>query len=219
MTQLLRMLLGTYTVLARGTRHDGCDTHSSSFDYYLLVQQYTPSFPLVDIHDELFTLHGLWPSRNTTRTLSSYPCFCEPLDRFTPDALPLDLHRELVSFWPTLMPGHSNEWFWIHEWQKHGSCADTLRISDAYWRMALRLRSEYDLGAVFHTSPLAPLSADVVHTIRQRIYDKWGVTPLVACSGGAMLSITLCVDRTTHDVVPCSTAVLEDHGYVNKCWV
>ena len=191
----------------------GCD-QSPAFDYYLFVQQYAPSFPGNEAHD-YFTVHGLWPSRNGNHTLSSYPCFCHHADPdLEPGGLSSALQRDLRTFWPTLMPGHSNEWFWSHEWGKHGTCAVTLPTATAYFQTTLDLRAQYDLRRVL---PLSLLDSRQYspEVIRQTVRAHYSVTPLVSCHHHTMLSIALCVDRHSHQVVECSPAVL--HGSFNTC--
>ena len=64
-----------------------------------------------------WTIHGLWPSFNETR----YPAFCNAV-AFNASALDPILD-DLNLYWPSCESYHtSNDAFWSHEWEKHGSC-------------------------------------------------------------------------------------------------
>ena len=69
---------------------------------------------LIKEEDGSFSIHGLWPQYS----LNSYPTFCRPvnfkLDKLDP------IIDELNNYWYSNRG--SNETFWKHEYEKHGSC-------------------------------------------------------------------------------------------------
>ena len=78
-----------------------------------------------------WTLHGLWPEWQNE---------CEG-PQFDMDALK-DIHDEMESKWPSCPEyGESEEEFWSHEWQKHGTCSGMGQVE--YFKKALQMRDKY----------------------------------------------------------------------------
>merc|ERR1719387_2774899 len=100
------VLASAPTALAVLHGHGGCDTHSSSFDYMLHVQQW-PEYERKNI--DFFTMHGMWPSR-TGPDESSYPCTYtnEPFDPSKLTSVQADMNK----YWPSLKG--PNTPFWTH---------------------------------------------------------------------------------------------------------
>lgn len=119
------------------------------FDYYVFVRQWGNTLcedvscsrkPKCD-----FTIHGLWPNY-----YKGYPeeCTREEFDEDQIDSLIPQL--EIV--WPSYMG--SNEAFWTHEWEKHGTC--TGKSQYKYFRNVLRLEDSYDLLDTFGKYDIVP---------------------------------------------------------------
>tara|TARA_B100001093_G_C26457062_1_gene854802 strand:+ start:59 stop:667 length:609 start_codon:yes stop_codon:yes gene_type:complete len=91
--------------------------------YYLALKRNNP--------EEKWTIHGLWPQTN----LESYPVFCRKvtfdIKKLSPiiDKLYIDWHSDQTS----------NDYFWSHEWEKHGSCMFTEMDELEYFTKALDL--------------------------------------------------------------------------------
>ena len=64
-----------------------------------------------------YMIHGLWPQYNHT----SYPEFCGVVPYVNPIYLSSDIYDQMLKKWITC--NEDPDVFWMHEWQKHGSCA------------------------------------------------------------------------------------------------
>lgn len=80
---------------------------------------------------EKWSIHGLWPQTS----LDSYPTFCRKVsfDIKKLNTILDDLHYDWYS---TVEP---DEYFWSHEWEKHGSCMFTEMEELDYFTKALDL--------------------------------------------------------------------------------
>ena len=64
-----------------------------------------------------FNLHGLWPSSPSRYSSGVQDC---PAPSFNSRFLPRDLKDSMRTYWSALF--NEEDWFWGHEWSKHGSC-------------------------------------------------------------------------------------------------
>ena len=67
-----------------------------------------------------WTIHGLWPNRMS----GGWPQYCTR-EQFDPNEIK-DLIPEMDKDWPNLMQDRPHYDFWTHEYEKHGTCAETL---------------------------------------------------------------------------------------------
>lgn len=90
----------------------------------------------------VFTIHGLWPEFAN----GSYPSYCSlPAGVPARSVIPLEDLSEMNCVWPSL--SGSNEEFWLHEWNKHGTCAFPLIGNmPQYYSTVLELNRLYDLN-------------------------------------------------------------------------
>ena len=76
-------------------------------------------------------IHGLWPQYS----LNQYPTFCKKVN-FDYDKLS-PIINELNTYWYSTE--ETNEEFWKHEWEKHGSCMFTYMDELTYFKTTLSL--------------------------------------------------------------------------------
>ena len=69
---------------------------------------------LIKESDGYYSIHGLWPQYS----LQSYPTFCRPVNFSLTKLDPI--MDKLNKYWYSTKG--SNETFWKHEYEKHGSC-------------------------------------------------------------------------------------------------
>ncbi|PAV60506.1 hypothetical protein WR25_25518 [Diploscapter pachys] len=148
---VLSLLLAT-TCWAQASRkkNDG-----ANFDYFMLVRIYPDAVCRADddtVPDSceipkgtpMWTLHGLWPNYAD----GSYPQFCKGHPRKY-DQHAIDPIREtLLKFWPNYYPTKTADSFWKHEYEKHGTCSQSLPDFDSelkYFNKSLDLNALYDL--------------------------------------------------------------------------
>ena len=85
-----------------------------------------------------YHVHGLWPqwlngcSTDGTQTL----------ERSEFKGINKKLYLRMLENWPTCKKGSTNENFWNHEWQKHGSCSRGLTRME-YFSTTLALAEKY----------------------------------------------------------------------------
>lgn len=84
-----------------------------------------------------FTIHGLWPDKCVG---VDFDAFCRR-DLFIDDvfhlltdnqeardsAARLQLFHDMSLYWPNMFRPGQDEWLWIHEFNKHGTCMRTIR--------------------------------------------------------------------------------------------
>jgi len=81
-----------------------------------------------------WSIHGLWPQYNK----DSYPQFCKKVS-FDPKLLD-PIEPELDKYWHS--DRGSDDDFWKHEWEKHGSCFFTKIDEFGYFNTTLKLFKE-----------------------------------------------------------------------------
>ncbi|KAF7491563.1 Ribonuclease DdI [Sarcoptes scabiei] len=94
---------------------------NTHFDYFLLAAQWPETFcsqhNCIKFQDH-WSIHGMWPQNFD----QSYPSFC--CSNHTYDhRLIKPLESELIAYWKEIQSGKDNDWFWSHEYTKHGTCA------------------------------------------------------------------------------------------------
>jgi len=127
---------------------------------------------LKKVERDTWTLHGLWPGNCDGR---SYNTNCNPdreeyeIENVIRDKDP-ELLSEMEKIWLSGNPdpNKDNNWFWAHEWNKHGQCVSTItpkclgskyQENDdivTYFEKAVELRSIYDLYPVLERSKIVP---------------------------------------------------------------
>ncbi|RDW65320.1 hypothetical protein BP5796_10012 [Coleophoma crateriformis] len=94
----------------------------------LLSTQFWDAAPAVGPADS-WTLHGLWPDLCD----GTYPTFCKSAPQYhnitqiLTSAGQTSLLADMETYW--LPNSGTNEHFWQHEWNKHGTCVNTLAPS------------------------------------------------------------------------------------------
>ncbi|KAJ2720612.1 hypothetical protein GGI07_004492 [Coemansia sp. Benny D115] len=164
-----------------------------------------------------FTVHGLWPDTCDGKQLPAGGCDRERaytnISSIIQHSDPM-LFADMTTYWPSNKG--DNNWFWTHEWVKHGTCVSTLHprcyaahsedgyvpqqeVSD-YFRSILQLREKYDLYKALAASGIVPTEPETgrrpknTYTIKQfkkAIFDAWGVEPNVRCVGRRLQEVYL----------------------------
>ncbi|KAJ2041718.1 hypothetical protein GGI03_000196 [Coemansia sp. RSA 2337] len=163
---------------------------------------------------DAFTIHGLWPDTcagkmlpgdgcDSTRSYTNISSIVEATDPA--------LLKELNTFWPSNKG--DNNWFWTHEWVKHGTCVTTLHprcyahddyvpqqeVVD-YFRSVLALRAKYNVFQALNASGIVPTEPETgrrpknTYTLtqfKQAIRAAWGVEPNVKCIGRRLQEVQI----------------------------
>ncbi|ORX42066.1 ribonuclease T2 [Piromyces finnis] len=127
---------------------------------------------LKKVEKDTWTLHGLWPGNCDGKT---YLTNCNP-EREEENIEEIirtkdeDLLSEMEKIWLSGNPDQlkDNNWFWAHEWNKHGQCVSTItpqclgsnykKDDDiiTYFEKAVELRSIYDLYPILEKADIVP---------------------------------------------------------------
>ena len=97
---------GRYTDIGRNSTSKASSTVDCGITQYILALEDDCGFE---------SIHGLWPDPEET---CEY-CTDEPFDESKLTSETLELMNE---YWPTCYDDSTNEEFWTHEWEKHGTC-------------------------------------------------------------------------------------------------
>ncbi|KAF5793809.1 putative ribonuclease T(2) [Helianthus annuus] len=187
---------------------------SQDFDFFYFVQQWPGSFcdtkhgccyPGTGKPASDFGIHGLWPNRND----GSYPSNCDSSNPFDASKIS-DLMSQMKSDWPTLScPSSEGLTFWGHEWDKHGTCSETVLDQHGYFSTALSLKTQINLLQALESAGIHPNGSEYsLRSIRDAVKEASGYTPWIECntdsSGNSQLyQIYLCVDSSGSGFVEC----------------
>ncbi|KAG2230830.1 hypothetical protein INT48_003983 [Thamnidium elegans] len=97
---------------------------SPKYGLVVLALQWTPGY---GPNDE-FTIHGLWPDTCSGRMAPIRGCDnSRRSNRVASIVRDMNstIYNRMNTFWPSNKG--DNNWFWSHEWTKHGTCVSTLR--------------------------------------------------------------------------------------------
>jgi ribonuclease T2 len=191
---------------------------NGTWDLLLLVEQWAigvclttpPPCAVPSVVTNYFTLHGLWPNNND----GSYPSYCNS-NAFDITQL-TSIQTELDDYWPDLYSADSTS-FWSHEWDKHGTCAQSLPALSTeldFFSQTLNLRAQYDLYTALWNAGIKPDPSNT-YTSSQfstAISNAFGVQPLMSCgtdTGGnsILVQVALCINKNLQ-VEVCPSAVV-----------
>ncbi|XP_020105232.1 ribonuclease 1-like isoform X2 [Ananas comosus] len=159
----------------------------------------TSGKPLAD-----FGIHGLWPNNND----GSYPLNCDSHNPFKSSEIK-ELIGQMQKHWPTLAcPSNDGLKFWGHEWNKHGTCSESVLDQHSYFETALRLQKETNLLEILRESGIRPGGFYRLDEIKEAIKEGLGFAPGIECnrdeSGTNQLyQIFLCVDNSGKQIIEC----------------
>ncbi len=227
------LAMGAAISVARSDQPSQC----SLFDTYVLANTWAPTlcrrYPddnncaSIETLDH-WVLHGLWP--NGSR-IGSYPSNCKG-PKFDEEAV-IDLAPEMRAEWPNIAydpkgrqskaGDHlTNEAFWGHEWDKHGTCAllcdDAITSQRDYILLMLELNRTYDIGEAMRRGGIAPdddwtISAQ---SIVDALETSFGVKPRISCYTDPgndiayLLDAWLCLEPGSDNLIDCEASTKAD---------
>ncbi|XP_039034722.1 ribonuclease 1-like [Hibiscus syriacus] len=188
---------------------------SKGFDFFYFVQQWPGSYcdsgkfsccyPPTGKPTADFSIHGLWPNYIN----GSYPQNCDPSNPFNESEIS-DLISSMRMNWPSLAcPSSSGESFWSHEWEKHGTCSESVLDQHTYFRTALSLRQQTKFLQSLTGAGINPDGGSYsVENIKDAIKEGTGYTPWIECnedsSGNSQLyQVYLCLDSSGSNLIEC----------------
>ncbi|KAJ1701430.1 hypothetical protein LUZ63_001209 [Rhynchospora breviuscula] len=156
-----------------------------AYDFFYFVQQRPFDFGI----------HGLWPNYNN----GSYPANCDPNNPFAISQIQ-DLVSSLRANWTSLScPSSDSSSFWQHEWDKHGTCSETVLNQHGYFQAALNLKSKTGLLSCLKSAGISPNGGSYTSTnVEAAIKTCIGHTPYVECNKDASSRYQLYQVYTCH---------------------
>ncbi|KAH7683611.1 Ribonuclease T(2) protein [Dioscorea alata] len=186
-----------------------------SYDFFYFVQQWPGShcdtrrgccYPTTGINPEAnFTIHGLWPNYDNGK----YPHDCDYKNRY--DATKIkDLLPKMQTKWPTLeCPSADGSKLWAHEWNRYGTCSESILDQHSYFRAGLDLQNKANILSILEDANIRP-NGELYSTkhITEVIKEALGVLPSIECNRDAsrnpqLFQIYLCVDKLGKDFIDC----------------
>lgn len=133
---------------------------------------------LLPKHEE-WTIHGIWPSKFHTTS----PQFCNKSLEFNSSAL-APIENVLKERWFDIHKGSKPYSFWKHEWDKHGTCAVTVKALNNefnYFQGALKLFEKYNMTGVLTKASILPGNKYMVQDMITRIQNILNKTVQITC--------------------------------------
>eukprot|EP00246_Nothoceros_aenigmaticus_P009945 TRINITY_DN2609_c0_g1_i1.p1 TRINITY_DN2609_c0_g1~~TRINITY_DN2609_c0_g1_i1.p1 ORF type:complete len:225 (-),score=0.77 TRINITY_DN2609_c0_g1_i1:229-903(-) len=187
---------------------------AQNFDFFYLVVQWPGAYcdtsngccyPTTGKPASDFSIHGLWPNYND----GSYPSNCDSSNPFQ-ESLVQDLEPQLRVEWPTLAcPSGTGVTFWQHEWEKHGTCSESVLNEHQYFQATLALRQQINFLGALNAAGIYPNDKKYSLTsIKSALTSGLGKTPGIECnkdpSGNSQLyQIYVCVDTDGSTIITC----------------
>ncbi|KAK1308659.1 Ribonuclease 1 [Acorus calamus] len=184
------------------------------FDFFYFVQQWPGSYcdtkqsccyPTTGKPEADFSIHGLWPNYND----GSYPSNCDHDSPFDSSKIS-NLIPKMQSDWPTLAcPSGNGLKFWKHEWEKHGTCSESMLDHHAYFETALKLKDQLNLLQVLKSSGIEPDGGFYsLKSIKAAIKEGTGYMPGIECNvdesrNSQLYQIYMCVDSSGTSFINC----------------
>uniref|UniRef100_A0A1D1Z8R6 Extracellular ribonuclease LE n=1 Tax=Anthurium amnicola TaxID=1678845 RepID=A0A1D1Z8R6_9ARAE len=187
---------------------------AQDFDFFYFVMQWPGSYcdtkqsccyPTTGKPAADFGIHGLWPNYND----GSYPSNCDPDSPFDASKIQ-DLIGRMQSDWPTLAcPSGSGLQFWEHEWEKHGTCAESVLDQHQYFQTALDLKKQVGILSALTNAGIEPDGGYYsLASISQAITAAIGHRPGIECNvdearNNQLYQIYICVDNSASKLIDC----------------
>ncbi|XP_057530705.1 ribonuclease 1-like [Amaranthus tricolor] len=187
-----------------------------NFDYhaFYFIHQWLPSYcnqkgtkccypptgrPAAD-----FTIYGLWPYNDGGNSLQNCP-------GSSYDVAPLKaIQNMLQKDWPSLTCPQIGRKFWLHEWNKHGTCSKSVLDELAYFHAASNMKNKLNIFEALSKARIIPNNQFYqVENIKAAITQATGYRPFIFCNHDAegnsqIWQVIFCVDKSGTKLVNCS---------------
>lgn len=144
----------------------------------------------------------MWPSVSS----GTQPAFCG--GTFEPSDISSIL-RKMEYAWPSY--DGSNDSFWSHEYDKHGSCAKDSPGMDTvfgFFNTTIGIWENLDIMGAMNAAGVYPSDSQSykVEDIVRGMSQKLGYAPVIGCSDGDINTMALCFDRSLQ-LGPCPSSL------------
>ncbi|KAI9253582.1 base non specific RNase Rh [Sporodiniella umbellata] len=174
---------------------------SPKYGLVALTLQWSPGYGPSDE----FTIHGLWPDTCEGRYAPRNGCDRSRMTNSISSIIRSQngtLYNRMNVFWPS--NNRNNNWFWSHEWNKHGTCVSTLRPTCygpsyvkyqeiiEYFNKVNDLRDQYDVYGALSLNGVLPGNTYNVNTFADAIKSYLGARPILDCDrSGTLTEVSL----------------------------
>ncbi|PVU88072.1 hypothetical protein BB559_005735 [Furculomyces boomerangus] len=157
-----------------------------------------------------FTIHGLWPDRCDGTMTPRNGCDRSRQVKGVADNIfdsNITLYNQMKELWPSNKG--DDDYFWTHEWNKHGTCVTTLdpkcykegqfkKGTDIleYFKTAVGLQLEYNIHEALRKHGIVPTKSNneklySPQEFKDAIKKEFGGEPNLRCSGNKLVEIHL----------------------------
>ncbi|XP_074593109.1 ribonuclease Phyb-like [Brevipalpus obovatus] len=189
---------------------EGC-VRPQQFDYLMLsVMNSGMEGSIQKPSSHSWTIHGLWP-QIFKRQDYGYCCAPHQHEYLNPSDLS-SIEALLKEFWPSK---HDNDFgFWIHEWKRHGTCAQLTEYASKkhFFLKALKLYFITNVDAALAKAGIKYNGIYSAQTILNALGNQLGVPPTLVCrnnvgSNQAISEIRFCFDSKAMKRIACSNPI------------
>ncbi|KAJ8664607.1 hypothetical protein QAD02_006269 [Eretmocerus hayati] len=132
-----------------------------------------------------WTLHGLWPS-NSQDDRGEGLKKCGGIYKPIIDKPIAEMRKDLMESWPNYDPTNTNEIFWAHEYQEHGTCAsstESMNTAKKYFQESLRLLNLHNMKDIMNKANVTPGDIYTLKDLRHKINKVAGAEVQLICGG------------------------------------
>ena len=111
--------------------------------------------------------------------------------------------------WPSVTCPNIGRKFWVHEWNKHGTCSKTVLDEIPYFQAALNLKYKINLSQALSKAGIIPNNQEYsLKLVKEAIAKSTGFHPWVDCNHNAqgvsqIWQVSMCVDRSGSRLIDC----------------
>ncbi|KAG2387646.1 hypothetical protein C9374_001240 [Naegleria lovaniensis] len=119
--------------------------------------------------------------------------------------------------WPSYY--HPNDYFWNHEWLKHGTCANVTISQFTYFSNTLQIYSKMHLVDVLKKASIIPSHGSYSKQRMEDALKSAGFPGVIACTRDktSIEEIRFCVNRDSLQFMECDQALINDIHTHNPC--
>ncbi|KAL2903943.1 Ribonuclease 1 [Bienertia sinuspersici] len=163
-----------------------------------------------------FTIDGLWPY--DYKGNFAYNCGVDNYDVGLIKPLETRLRKE----WPSFTCPQIGRKFWVHEWNKHGTCTKSILGEIPYFEAALDLKNKANILYALEKAGIRPNNQIYsLNDIKKAIVQYIGFEPWIMCNHNAqghsqIWQVTLCADITGKKLINCPYIPKGNNGCASK---
>lgn len=119
------------------------------------------------------------------------------------------MQDRLRKSWPTFTCPQIGRKFWVHLWNKHGTCTKSMLGEIDYLEGALHLKSKVNVFQALLRAGIRPDNRFYsLKSIKKAIARATGFHPWIVCNTNAqghkqIWQVTLCADKTAKKLIKC----------------